>query len=207
MIRLENINKTYFGAQPLHVLKGIDLHIGEGEMDWYPGDDYVDIVAMDNYHVTVEKTLPTWQFYRSQYPDKLAAMAECGDNPQGTCPMASVADWWNADIRWSWFTTWYDSQYNAGKTDAHLHVTPEWWQNAVAQDFVVTRDEMKEIINEVKTGLKTHPLTPPAREGSAGADNPSSVGLRGAFDLSGRRVANPMHGLYIINGKKVHIKY
>ena len=32
MIRLENINKTYFGAQPLHVLKGIDLHIGEGEM-------------------------------------------------------------------------------------------------------------------------------------------------------------------------------
>ena len=32
MIRLESINKTYFGAQPLHVLKGIDLHIGEGEM-------------------------------------------------------------------------------------------------------------------------------------------------------------------------------
>lgn len=31
MIRLENINKTYYGAQPLHVLKGIDLHIGEGE--------------------------------------------------------------------------------------------------------------------------------------------------------------------------------
>ncbi len=32
MIRLENINKTYFGAQPLHVLKGINLHIEEGEM-------------------------------------------------------------------------------------------------------------------------------------------------------------------------------
>ena len=31
MIRLENINKTYYGAQPLHVLKGIDLNIGEGE--------------------------------------------------------------------------------------------------------------------------------------------------------------------------------
>ena len=31
MIRLRNINKTYFGAQPLHVLKGIDLDIGEGE--------------------------------------------------------------------------------------------------------------------------------------------------------------------------------
>ena len=31
MIHLENINKTYFGAQPLHVLKGINLDIEEGE--------------------------------------------------------------------------------------------------------------------------------------------------------------------------------
>ena len=31
MIRLRDINKTYQGAQPLHVLKGINLDIGEGE--------------------------------------------------------------------------------------------------------------------------------------------------------------------------------
>lgn len=31
MIHLENINKTYPGAVPLHVLKGIDLHINKGE--------------------------------------------------------------------------------------------------------------------------------------------------------------------------------
>lgn len=31
MIELKGINKTYFGAQPLHVLKGIDLSIGDGE--------------------------------------------------------------------------------------------------------------------------------------------------------------------------------
>jgi len=31
MIELKDINKTYFGAQPLHVLKGINLHIDEGE--------------------------------------------------------------------------------------------------------------------------------------------------------------------------------
>ncbi|MBQ7470969.1 MAG: ABC transporter ATP-binding protein [Prevotella sp.] len=31
MIRLQDINKTYYGAQPLHVLKGINLHIEEGE--------------------------------------------------------------------------------------------------------------------------------------------------------------------------------
>ena len=31
MIKLKEINKTYKGAQPLHVLKGIDLHIKKGE--------------------------------------------------------------------------------------------------------------------------------------------------------------------------------
>jgi putative ABC transport system ATP-binding protein len=32
MIKLENINKTYNEGAPLHVLKGIDLHIVKGEM-------------------------------------------------------------------------------------------------------------------------------------------------------------------------------
>lgn len=31
MIDLKDINKTYYGAQPLHVLKGITLNIAEGE--------------------------------------------------------------------------------------------------------------------------------------------------------------------------------
>lgn len=31
MINIENIHKTYPGAQPLHVLKGINMSIGEGE--------------------------------------------------------------------------------------------------------------------------------------------------------------------------------
>lgn len=32
MIKLENINKTYYNGAPLHVLKGIDLEIKKGEM-------------------------------------------------------------------------------------------------------------------------------------------------------------------------------
>lgn len=31
MIKFENINKTYQGIQPLHVLKGIDMNINQGE--------------------------------------------------------------------------------------------------------------------------------------------------------------------------------
>jgi len=32
MVKLENINKTYYSGAPLHVLKGIDLNIEKGEM-------------------------------------------------------------------------------------------------------------------------------------------------------------------------------
>ena len=32
MIKLEQINKTYYNGAPLHVLKGIDLEIQKGEM-------------------------------------------------------------------------------------------------------------------------------------------------------------------------------
>ena len=32
MIDLKSINKTYYNGAPLHVLKGIDLHIAQGEM-------------------------------------------------------------------------------------------------------------------------------------------------------------------------------
>ena len=32
MIDLKGIHKTYPGVQPLHVLKGVDLHISEGEL-------------------------------------------------------------------------------------------------------------------------------------------------------------------------------
>ena len=32
MIKLRNVHKTYLGAAPLHVLKGIDLNVEEGEM-------------------------------------------------------------------------------------------------------------------------------------------------------------------------------
>lgn len=32
MLTINNLHKTYFGASPVHVLKGVNLHIQEGEM-------------------------------------------------------------------------------------------------------------------------------------------------------------------------------
>ena len=32
MIKIKDLNKTYYNGSPLHVLKGIDLEIGKGEL-------------------------------------------------------------------------------------------------------------------------------------------------------------------------------
>ena len=50
MIRLENINKTYHNGSPLHVLKGIDLEIGEGEMVSIMGASGSRTYAFKKYH-------------------------------------------------------------------------------------------------------------------------------------------------------------
>ena len=50
MIHLHDINKTYFGAQPLHVLKGINLDINEGEFVSIMGATLLKILGiLDNY--------------------------------------------------------------------------------------------------------------------------------------------------------------
>ena len=56
MIRLDNIHKTYAGAQPLHVLRGITLHVEEGEfvsIMWASGSGKSTLLnilgILDNY--------------------------------------------------------------------------------------------------------------------------------------------------------------
>ncbi len=45
-----------------------------------------------------------------------------------------------------WF--WYDYNYNAGNSDEHQFAGKEWWQEAFSHDYVVTREEMKRLLNK-----------------------------------------------------------
>ncbi len=49
MIHLQDVNKTYYGAQPLHVLKGINLDIAEGEFVSIMGASVNILGILDNY--------------------------------------------------------------------------------------------------------------------------------------------------------------
>lgn len=103
--------------------------------DWYPGDEYVDIIGRDLYGYTAAQNEQEWREIQGRYPNKMVALAECGIHSTVTpnIPYSEVGDFWNAGARWSWFMPWYGGSMPSDS----------WWKNAFSQDFVITRDQVR----------------------------------------------------------------
>ena len=124
--------------------------------NWYPGDAYVDIIGRDNYGATAATLATEYETQKAAYPNKMITLSECG-NSEST-EMAKLSSIWDAGSRWSWFMTWYDGDYNKGASTTHKHAGETWWKDAVSKDYVVTRDQMKELLgqessDDSKTGV------------------------------------------------------
>jgi mannan endo-1,4-beta-mannosidase len=113
--------------------------------DWYPGDDYVDMVGRDLYDEQTASAIKS-QFatLQSRYPGKPVALSECGN-------VATISTQWNAGARWLWFMPWYeyDRTLNPGseafQQETHEYAPISWWEDALAQPFVLTRDELPDL--------------------------------------------------------------
>lgn len=117
-----------------------------GDHDWYPGDDVVDVVGRDSYYALQYPLMKEYNQLKTEYPDKLIALAECGNGDE-----VSMSPWskiWQQGSRWCWFMTWYDYDYNQGTSDDHKYAGPEWWTDAFQSGVVVDRDEMKQLLAE-----------------------------------------------------------
>src|SRR3990170_1687207 len=72
----------------------------EGHLDWYPGDDVVDIVSLDVYTDPSSSMSGQWLDVLDQYDDrKMIALSETG-----TLPNANLLR--ERGIEWSWFSPW-----------------------------------------------------------------------------------------------------
>ena len=113
--------------------------------DWYPGDDYVDMVGRDIYNEQAASTIKS-QFttLQSRYPGKPLALSECGN-------VAAISAQWNTGARWLWFVPWYDYERthdpgsDAFQLKTHEHASIDWWEDALAQPYVLTRDELPDL--------------------------------------------------------------
>ena len=103
------------------------------DTDWYPGDNYVDIVGRDLYGYTAAQNEQEFREISARYPDKLVTLAECGVGVnEGNVPFSEVADLWEAGARWSWFMPWYGGSMPSNS----------WWSNAFSKSYVITRDKV-----------------------------------------------------------------
>lgn len=157
---------------------------------WYPGDEYVDIVGLDVYNNNNSANIYStcFKFLKNSSPDKLVALTECGN-------LATIGKQWRSGAKWLYFAPWYDYERTnkpdseAFKSTEHTHCNAEWWTEAFSHDYVLTREDFKQLLTDVQNRIET-PLI--LQKGSTEA----------SYDLSGRPWRNGQRGIMIRNGKK-----
>lgn len=108
---------------------------------WYPGDEYVDIVAYDFYDKNLSEMHYWYDYFHQNYPGKLYAISEFGSIPK-------VSELWADGQYWSFLIPWYDyDRTNKPNDEAfnstdHNNANIDWWLDALEQDCVITRDEL-----------------------------------------------------------------
>lgn len=108
---------------------------------WYPGDEYVDIVAYDFYNKNLSEMRWWYDYFHENYPGKLYAISEFGSIPK-------VSEFWSDGQYWSFLIPWYDyNRTNSTGSEAfdstdHGNANIDYWNDALQQEYVVTRDEL-----------------------------------------------------------------
>ena len=100
--------------------------------DWYPGDQYVDIVGRDIYKTGDHGSQITeFNAMNTLYGNKkMLAVSECGSIPDVDNLVTDKA-------AWSWFMPWY-GDYTRNST----HNSLDLWKKMFASSYVITLDEM-----------------------------------------------------------------
>lgn len=96
--------------------------------DWYPGDDYVDIIGVDIYEDNTDAKIRQYEACVDLAKgNKLVAVSECGNIPD-------PAKCFKAGNKWSWFMVWASSGF-AFNTDLY-------WKQVMSDERTLTREDM-----------------------------------------------------------------
>lgn len=112
------------------------------DSDWYPGDNYVDMVARDLYGYTAAQNNQEFTEIQALYPSKMIALGECGWGNNKTPEQGLISDCWTVGAKWNHFMVWYDG--SAGNSTTTM-CTDAWWKDAMQNSSVITRDKLPEL--------------------------------------------------------------
>ena len=108
-------------------------------LDWYPGNDYVDVVGVDIYEDNTNAKERQYQALVDMTEGKkLVTVSECGNIPD---PTASH----DVGHKWSWFMVWSSSD-SAGNPSLYNDTwklnTNAYWTQVMTNPYVLTREAM-----------------------------------------------------------------
>jgi mannan endo-1,4-beta-mannosidase len=104
--------------------------------DWYPGDEYVDIVGRDLYPKTNIHDSQLTEFNKVKTivsNRKMIALSECGGIPDPNL-MFEEGD------TWLWFMPWYGSYTRDDSQNG-----AKYWQYVMNNSYVITRDQLPDL--------------------------------------------------------------
>ncbi len=102
--------------------------------EFYPGDDYVDIIGRDIYNQQKgSDNAAQYSTIVASYSNKMVALSECGT-------VADIPSQWNAGAKWLYFMPWY--HYDATTLVGHQHADEAWWKETMKQEYVLSRDDL-----------------------------------------------------------------
>lgn len=116
------------------------------DSDYYPGDDYVDIVGRDLYGYTASQNSTEYTQLKDRYAGKLITLAECGNQVDKgiiSSHQSTFSNLWSARAKWLYFMPWYDYNYLNGDTSVNTMADDSFWTDAMSNPNVITRDQVK----------------------------------------------------------------
>ena len=106
------------------------------DTDWYPGDEYVDMVARDLYGYNAALNAQEFTEIQAVYPTKMVVLGECGKGESGE--QGLIGDCWTQGAQWGHFMVWYQG----GQGSTNTMCSDSWWKNAMSSEHVITRDQL-----------------------------------------------------------------
>ena len=104
------------------------------DSDWYPGDNYVDIIGCDDYSTGDQlhgSRLSSFNKLKTIVNgNKIITMSECSGIPNPTTTFSDGATW-------SWFMPWYGDY-----TESSSYNGASYWKTAMSSSNVITRGDL-----------------------------------------------------------------
>jgi mannan endo-1,4-beta-mannosidase len=108
-------------------------------LEWYPGDEYVDIVSFDVYEDNTDAKSYQYQALLDMTGGrKLVTVSECGNIPDPAKCM-------QAGNKWSWFMVWPSADSNGNiilTPDSWSRNTADYWKKVMSSPYVMNREQM-----------------------------------------------------------------